>query len=138
MSGNETNPGAPVGAAEMEAEHELLTRILHDLFEALTSGAPNVPALLAQLDDATNAHFLQEQLTMRLHAFPGYAAHQLEHDRLIGELRALREEIGGGALDDAALTAKRLEGWLMDHMHTADEAFGIYLRQAGIRPRPSA
>lgn len=45
-----------------------------------------VLVLMDQLEIFANAHFLAEQHLMRLHAYPGFESHEVEHDRLIAEI----------------------------------------------------
>ena len=119
----------------MEAEHQVQLGLVRALKEALEAGPDDpasgaVPALLRRLVDYSDAHFLSEQLLMRLYAYPAYSDHVLEHDRLIGELRGLAEswEKGGG---DAAGLVGRVERWLLTHMATADKALEAYLAEQG-------
>ena len=115
----------------MEAEHQVQLELVRALKEALGAGEDDpasgaVPALLRRLVDYSDAHFLSEQLLMRLYAYPAYSDHVLEHDRLIGELRALAEswEKGGG---DAGRLLLQVEQWLLTHMATTDKALQAYL-----------
>jgi hemerythrin-like metal-binding protein len=124
-----------LGIPEIDVEHALQLQLVQAVRAALESGdLATAHAALGRLDDVTNAHFLAEQLLMRLHAYPGYAAHVQEHDRLIEELRSLwRQPVGTG---DAEGIAQRLELWLRVHIATADEAFASYL--AEVRARAAA
>jgi hemerythrin len=122
----------------VEAEHQVQLGLVRALKEALEAGPDGpssgaVPALLRRLVDYSDAHFLSEQLLMRLYAYPAYADHVLAHDRLIGELRGLAEswEKGGG---EAAGLLGRVEEWLLTHMATADKALQAYLAEQ--RPGP--
>lgn len=124
----------PVGKSEMDAEHELLHRILADLKTELATGGSQIEELLDRFDLAARAHFLEEQSLMRLHAYPGYEPHQNEHDELIEELRRLAERIQQGDTADAARLAGELDRWLTVHMNTTDAAFETYLDRDGIRP----
>ena len=122
----------------MEAEHQVQLGLVRALKEALEAGPDDpasgaVPALLRRLVDYSDAHFLSEQLLMRLYAYPAYSDHVLEHDRLIGELRALAEswEKGGG---DAGRLLRQVEQWLLTHMATTDKALQAYLAEQGRGP----
>lgn len=123
----------PVGAADMDAEHQLLHDLLHQLQSALEEDRQEtVSQLLGRFQDAANLHFMEEQSLMRLHAYPGYEEHQREHDELIEELQGLAGRITAGELGDAAQAAARLEEWLTTHMHTTDAALEQYLEDQGI------
>ncbi len=83
----------------------------------------------ADLQDFTNAHFLAEQLLMRLHSYPGFEAHQREHDDLMEELRGLGETLLADDATDPAEAATSLERWLIAHIQSEDQALAEFLRQ---------
>ncbi len=129
--------GQPVGKSTMDAEHEMLHDLLDELKTELESGGDRVGELVDRFDTAAHAHFLEEQSLMRLHAYPGYEAHQNEHDELMEELRRLTARIDGGEAVDAARLAQELDTWFTVHMKTTDAALEEYLRREGIRPGTS-
>ena len=87
----------PTGVGEIDREHALELRVVREIQAALLAGdRQRAKSLLERLEAFTEAHFLTEQLLMRQHAYPGYEAHQQEHDRLIGELRDLRRALEAG------------------------------------------
>jgi hemerythrin-like metal-binding protein len=116
-----------LGVGEMDTEHLLQVQILSAMLEAFADDDwPRASDLIRQLEDVTEAHFVAEQLLMRLHAYPAYAAHEREHDQLIDELRSLEESIVSGDTGLSA-AARSFELWLLHHVHTADKAFAAFL-----------
>lgn len=116
-----------LGVAEMDTEHLLQVQILSAMLEAFADDDwPRASDLIRQLQDVTEAHFIAEQLLMRLHAYPGYAVHEREHDQLLDELRSLEESIVSGDTGLSA-AARSFELWLLHHIHTADKAFAAFL-----------
>jgi hemerythrin len=116
-----------LGIPEVDVEHLLQVQILQSITDALAQGdGEQAYELIRQLEDVTAAHFIAEQLLMRLHAYPGYQQHEREHDQLIDELRNLEEQIVAGE-GDAAAETRALELWLVHHIHTADKAFGAFM-----------
>jgi hemerythrin-like metal-binding protein len=119
----------------VEAEHRVQLDLVRALRETLTRGDEDRTAssdLLRQLLDYSEAHFLSEQLLMRLYAYPAYEEHVHEHDRLIERLRGISSdwaEGGGAAVDLLA----RVEDWLVTHMSTTDRALEGYLAEHGPR-----
>jgi len=106
MSADGFGEHAHQGIATMEREHELELRLVRELQAALGAGdRAAAEALFRSLEELTEAHFLGEQLLMRLHAYPAYAAHQEEHDRLIGELRGLAEAVASADPPDPVAAA---------------------------------
>lgn len=117
------------GVDEMDREHALELQIVRSIQRALASGKKEeLPQLLEKLEDFTNAHFLAEQLLMRLHAYPGFEAHQQEHDELMEELRELGRQLMADDTTDPARQAEKLEQWLVLHIQTEDQALAEFLK----------
>lgn len=127
---------AVAGIGTMDHEHALELQMVRALQEAITEDdRTKVVVLMDQLETFANAHFLAEQHLMRLHAYPGFASHLVEHDRLIAELRDLSTRILGDPNADAQKAIETLELWMLTHIHTEDEALAAFLRQpAGAGP----
>lgn len=122
---------ARAGIDTMDREHALELQMVRALQAALTEDdRAKVVVLMDQLETFANAHFLAEQHLMRLHAYPGFASHLVEHDRLIAELRELSTRILGDPGADPRSAIEVLELWLLTHIHTEDEALANYLRTA--------
>ena len=120
------------------AEHRVQLELLHALQETLAGGDADRSAsggLLKQLLDYSEAHFLSEQLLMRLYAYPAYEDHVQEHDRLIGDLRDLSVAWAEGEAEAAGTLLVKVEEWLLIHMNTTDKALEGYLAENG--PLPS-
>ncbi len=114
----------------MDQEHALELQIVRSIQTALAdSDGDKVDELLQQLEDFTNAHFLAEQLLMRLHAYPGYEAHQEEHDQLMTELHELSQNLRSDNSLNPAKEAENLERWLLTHIQSSDQALAEYLKQ---------
>jgi len=132
MSSDKLQEHAQTGIAEMDQEHALELQIVRSIQAALAdSDKDKVHELLQELEDFTNAHFLAEQLLMRLHAYPGYEAHQQEHDQLMDELHGLSQGIREETSPDPERSAADLERWLLTHIQSEDQALAEYLRQQG-------
>ncbi len=117
------------GNREMDEEHALQLQLLRELMQNLESGdGPAALEVFERLDQFTNAHFLAEELLMRLHSYPQFEAHAAEHAQFVEELKALHERLGGseaGAVrDDADAFSRRL----LAHIATADHALGAFER----------
>ena len=129
------------GIASMDREHMGQLGLLNDLKAAVRSGADDsvVYALLNELVEHTNLHFLSEQLLMRLHAYESYESHFLEHERLLAEVQNLKRNLATGTTADKHSLIEALRSWLLVHIQTADKALAEYLnrraaRQEGEKP----
>ena len=124
------------GAASMEREHAGQLRLFNDLKAAVRGGADDslVYALLDELVEHTNLHFLSEQLAMKLHAYEASESHLLEHERLLAEVQALKRGLETGTATDKHGLIEALRSWLVIHIQTADKALAEYLSKRAAQP----
>ena len=118
------------GIASIDREHAGQLGLLNDLKAAVRSGADDslVYAILNELVEHTNLHFLSEELAMRLHAYEAYESHLLEHQRLLVEVQNLKRSLATGMATDKHSLIEALRSWLVVHIQTADKALAEYLR----------
>src|SRR6266536_327093 len=124
------------GIASMDREHSGQLSLLNDLKTAVRSGADDelVYALLNQLVEHTNLHFLSEQLAMRLHAYEAYESHFLEHQRLLVEVQNLKHSLATGTAMEKHSLIEALRSWLVVHIQTADKTLAEYLSTRAAKP----
>ena len=141
MDAMEEPTGPTFGIALMDREHLGQLSLLNDLKAAVRSGADDavVYALLNELVELSNLHFLSEQLLMRLHAYERYESHFLEHERLLAEVQNLKRNLATGTAADKHSLIEALRSWLLVHIQTADKTLAEYLntrtaRQEGEEP----
>ena len=115
--------------ASMDREHVGQISLFNDLKAAVRGGADDslVYALLNELVEHTNLHFLSEQLAMKLHAYEAYESHLLEHERLTIEVHNLKRNFATASETDKHRLIEALRGWLIVHIQTADRHLAEYL-----------
>ena len=125
------------GVPEIDFEHGLQIGLIEALQSAVAGGAGSEEPgrILERLMDFTNAHFLAEQLKMRLHNYPDYEGHVQAHDGLVDALKAIQAGLASGAAADASAAARQLHDWWVTHVQTLDQAFAAFLKQ---RPAETA
>lgn len=135
MDPTEESPELTFGIPSMDREHSGQLGLLNDLKAAVRSGADDkvVYALLNELVQHTNLHFLSEQLIMRLHAYEAYEAHFLEHQRLLAEVQRLKRSLESGTATDKHGLIEALRSWLLVHIQTADKTLAEYLSRRAAR-----
>jgi hemerythrin-like metal-binding protein len=136
MGAMEESKDLSYGAASMEREHAGQLRLFNDLKAAVRGGADDslVYALLDELVEHTNLHFLSEQLAMKLHAYEAYESHFLEHERLLAEVQNLKRSLAAGTATDKSSLIEALRSWLIVHIQTADRALAEYLSTRAAQP----
>jgi len=122
----------------MERDHGGQLTLFNDLKAAVRSGAPDslVYALLDELVEHTDQHFLSEQLVMKLHAYEAYESHLLEHERLLVEVQNLKRDLESGTETDKSGLIEALRSWLIVHIQTADKKLAEYLSNQVVRESP--
>ena len=130
MTKQEMENVAHQGAEGMDKEHAVEMQMVRALQMAIRAAdGEAVGELFEQLQSFTAAHFMSEQLLMRLHSYTGYQAHQQDHDGLMDRLEDIRRSIESGRLSDADQAVGEIEEWLQTHIHSEDEALASYLKQ---------
>ena len=128
------------GTASMEREHAGQLRLFNDLEAAVRAGADDskVYALLDELVEHTNLHFLSEQLAMQLHAYEASESHLLEHERLLFEVQDLKRRLATGSVTAKHGLIEALRSWLIIHIQTADKALAEYLNTQAAQPHKAS
>lgn len=121
-----------LGVPAIDAEHEAQLNLLDEL-ESAAAGRDRerTREALGTFITFLDAHFLSEQLLMRGHAYPGYAAHVQDHEAAIGMMHALRERFDGGDDELQPQVLEALRRWLVGHVTTVDRAFAEFLKERG-------
>ncbi len=116
--------------ASVDAEHEAQIGLVEALVTALEnpSQAPVAAELMEQLQSFCSAHFMSEELLMRLCAYPDYEDHAADHERMLESLAEVAPTLGVDR--DAALTQLAgIKHFLMRHILSRDTAFSDYYRR---------
>lgn len=105
----------------INAEHRVQIGLLRALEKALVAlnSHESAAEILAQLTMYTSAHFLSEQLLMRLQGYEPYEAHCQEHDQLMESVMGLQKSMGNQAPDQVMNAFRRFEDCIVRHMDGA-------------------
>jgi hemerythrin len=132
--GIEWRESLSIGVEEIDSQHKQLLSHFDRLLKACETGkgVDELQRLLGFLDGYMIKHFSDEERIQRLHRYPGYSVHKLEHGSFIAQLQVLKEEIGreGVALHHVIETNNLLLKWLIHHISTVDVKLGRYLKES--------
>jgi hemerythrin len=118
-----------VDVPEIDAQH---ARIF-ELAAAFAGGGDQVRVMksLAILCDYVKTHFREEEMLMAASNFPGLDEHRRQHEQCRKMLYDLLGRAANMGLDDVADEVKRLiDGWIYNHILTADSEYVPYLKAA--------
>ena len=132
--GIEWRDSLSIGVEEIDNQHKQLLSHFDQLLKACESGkgVDELKSLLGFLDGYVIKHFGDEERLQRLHRYPGYSTHKLEHDSFIAQLNDLKEEIGreGVALHHVIETNHMLLKWLIHHISSVDVQLWKFLENS--------
>lgn len=122
-----SKPIPSVGIDSIDSEHRVHLGLLEAMKSALVEQSESSIAeeILNQLVTYTNAHFMSEQLLMRLHAHPHYDAHLADHDRLIESLDQLGARLKEGDQKQMLEEIRTLKDSLFKHINSWDRGLGV-------------
>lgn len=114
---------------ELEPEHRLQVELLDTLIATVQAGRDpdQVTELLQRLREVSQAHFLSEDLLMRLHAYPGYAEHVAEHE----QMTQLIDDIQTASVESGTPRLMALRNRFVSHIHEKDARLEAFLESPG-------
>ena len=115
---------AIVDATGVKREHQVQIRLMQARAAVVAQGG-NVAQTLAQLSEYSRAHFLSEELLMRLYDYPDYDTHVFDHERMVAWLDALEAK-----KDDLAAMSRgvqELSAIFMRHIGNCDASLHDFM-----------
>lgn len=114
--------------AGTDGEHRVQLALLESLCDSMRDAGDSAKAreLLEQLISYSEAHFLSEELLMRMKSYDDYEDHVSDHVRIMESLRELASTQAAGKLTGAA-SADDARAFVGNHIATRDRRFAEYL-----------
>ncbi len=124
-----------VGIARIDAEHRKLVDLINELYAAILAGREDsvTGKVLNGLAAYTLSHFATEEGLMKRYAYPGYAPHKVEHDKLVAQVKQLQQELSTGKTKVSQEVLTFLQRWLIGHMLGMDKKYSGFLQAAGVK-----
>lgn len=118
------------GNPSMDGEHGVQVSLIRALVQAIEAGQDTTAgaAILEQLTDYSDAHFMSEELLMRLASYDGYEEHVADHAKMIEALKCLGAEYRAGNTDLVADSARAALDFLLRHIETRDRQYSGWIR----------
>jgi hemerythrin len=124
-----TDGASATRLARLDGEHARITAMLENAIQAfLRQASPSeVNAILLELNGYTLNHFREEEELMGSFAFPGFALHKQEHDRLAAYVRGLLDM--RSKQEALRCSVGALDLWLEAHIRIKDNEFSDFLQR---------
>jgi|SRR5215469_1429758 len=124
-----------VGIAKIDSEHHKLVDLVNELYAAILAGNPTsvTAKVLDGLAAYTLSHFATEEALMKRYNYPGYTQHKAEHDKLVGQVKQLQQELKAGKTTVSQEVMSFLQGWLISHILGMDKKYTAHLQAAGVK-----
>jgi len=134
VSGLAWSHACVVGVQAMDDQHGILMDTVNELRVQLLQGAAReaVAARLERLIEFTGMHFACEESLLVRHGYPGLHAHQVEHARLMSEIRQALDRTQRGQNGDLQPLLDFLRRWYLMHIEGEDRLYGEWLNARGI------
>lgn len=92
----------------------------------------NIGDLLDYFEILTQRHFKTEEDYMRLHGFPGFDAHRVEHETAKARLGELKERFTESPETLVNMIVTFVNGWLVHHISEGDFKYVEFLKARGV------
>ncbi len=114
-----------------DREHQVQLDLLEKLFQAIDSGqnATEVNELVSELMSYSEAHFMSEELLMRMKSYDDYEAHLEDHLHMLEALRDIAAQSASGQKTLLAGKARDTLGFITQHIATRDKRLADYVRR---------
>jgi hemerythrin-like metal-binding protein len=124
-----------VGFESIDQEHRFQIGLIDAMQDAVRQGGDGreVAEILENLLEFSKAHFLAEQLLMRLHAYPAYEAHVQDHDRMTEVMLGLKDAFREGRVEFSVSVMDSLRGDLIAHIRGKDRHLGEFLAKSEMK-----
>lgn len=124
-----------VGIQNIDEQHQMLIKIINEVFEAKTKdlGKVTIAGVLKRMADYAQIHFKDEEALMAEYGYPELEGHREAHQYFITKVGEFNR---GFNLDQDTLTEDMLDflkNWLLKHIMETDKRYGPFLNERGIR-----
>jgi hemerythrin len=109
----------------MDGEHRVQVALINDLCAVVEDRATGeeIGRILERLVDYSKAHFLSEELLMRLDSYDGFDEHVEDHADMLDALAAMVDTHRVGRTELIPGQARRMLAFLVRHIETRDAAY---------------
>ncbi len=124
-----------VGIESIDSQHRKLINLINQLQTAVdySTGEVFEREALDELVEYTVTHFRYEEGLLEKHRYPGFEAHQAQHDEMVNQVNQFLDEYQTN--QDAAMrdATSYLKSWLIKHINGTDKEYSEFLISKGVK-----
>lgn len=124
-----------VDVEALDEDHKKLFDMINQLHDAIAAGHNKsaLKGILDRLMEYTKSHLAREEELLASAGYPGLAAHQHEHARMLQRAENLLQRFERGSTAMLSLELKSfLQNWWVLHIQGTDKKYGPFLNFKGI------
>jgi len=124
-----------VGIAEIDRQHKSLITFANELFEACqTSGKEAMfRQTIRKSAEYVKTHFAYEEALMRVHGYPEFNVHKLEHEEFVRQILLKVSDYEEGRPFVANAFVRFLHDWYLNHIAISDMKYRKFFNDKGVR-----
>jgi hemerythrin-like metal-binding protein len=125
----EWNQKYSVGIQSIDAQHQGLFALGHELHAAMSAGQGKsaLARILDRLVQYTAKHFAHEERLMRQNNYPNLAEHLEEHAALTRQVVQFQADFHAGRVAMTIQLLNFVKNWLQQHIQGSDKKYTPYL-----------
>jgi hemerythrin-like metal-binding protein len=120
---------------KIDEQHQMLIKIINEVFEAKTDGLGKmaISGILKRMADYAQIHFKDEEALLAEHGYSELEGHRSAHQYFITKVADFNRDFN---LDQDSLTEDMLfflKDWLLTHIMETDKRYSSFLNERGVR-----
>ena len=124
-----------VNVETIDEQHQQLLARINGFLHSVQSGEgqEHVQSTVNFLVAYVDIHFRTEEYFMKKHAYPGYATHKSEHERLSNAVLSIAQGISDIRPSRGVVTqlVTEMGTWILEHVQKMDKTLGRFLMSLG-------
>lgn len=124
-----------VSVAKFDNQHKKLISLINELHAAMSEGKGKevLGKVFTELINYTKTHFADEETEFKKYAYPEFATHKNEHEKLTKEVINYYNEFMAGKTSLSIDMLTFLRDWLQKHIMGTDKRYSSFLASKGIK-----
>lgn len=123
-----------VGIREIDSQHEKLTAMINDLYQAYMNGKEKsvLAEVISGINKYADYHFATEEELMLKYEYPSAPGHKGLHQEFTTKALEFLADYVKGKEEISAEVLDYLTDWWINHITKTDKSLGAFLKEKGL------